>query len=321
MTGTLMQYTKMKDIFTGIFFSILIIFVMYIVPVIGLFAWVLLPLPVLFYRLKSGRSPSGIIVAISLAMLISTTGNPIFNALYFGSLLLTGFLLGECIERHLQIEKIILYSCLGVAGLATAVLTAYALTRTTGIEQLISGYMTRYHALSDQLLTESARMYPDVVIDRQLFEQASLWVMKSFPAIIISTYMTAALLNVVLIRRILRNHDIQVKTLENLRCWRAPDKLVIGLIAVSVLILLPVGVLKVVLINCLIIIMTVYFFQGIAVVSFYFQKKRVPFAIKSFFYVLVAIQPLFMLLVIGCGLFDTWMNFRRLDTPMDTIVE
>jgi uncharacterized protein YybS (DUF2232 family) len=60
--------------------------------------------------------------------------------------------------------------------------------------------------------------------------------------------------------------------------------------------------------------MFVYFFQGIAIVSFLFQKKSAPFALRSFFYILIAIQPLFMLLVIGVGLFDTWFNFRKLDT-------
>ncbi|MFA5905055.1 MAG: DUF2232 domain-containing protein, partial [Desulfobacula sp.] len=58
----------------------------------------------------------------------------------------------------------------------------------------------------------------------------------------------------------------------------------------------------------------VYFFQGIAVVSFFFQKKRTPFAIRFFFYLMVAILPQFLFLVIGCGLFDTWINFRKLDT-------
>ncbi len=315
-----MQYTKTKDILTGIFFSLLIIFVMYNLPIIGLFAWVLLPLPVLFYRLKTGRNGSGVIMAASLAMLLTQGGNPIFILLYFGSLLLTGFLLGECIERHLQIEKIILYSCLGVAGIAAAFSAAYVMTLTGGIEQLISGYMARYHDLSNQLLTQSAKMYPNWDIDRALIEQTTAWLMRAFPAIITSSYMIAALLNVVIIRRLLHSHGITIKSLENLKCWQAPDKLVAGLIAVSVFCLLPVGALKIILINCLIIIMTVYFFQGIAVVSFYFHKKQVPFAVKSLFYVL-AVQPLFMLLLTGCGLFDTWMNFRRLDTPLDTIVE
>ncbi|MCP4670460.1 MAG: DUF2232 domain-containing protein, partial [Desulfobacula sp.] len=57
-----------------------------------------------------------------------------------------------------------------------------------------------------------------------------------------------------------------------------------------------------------------YFFQGIAIVSFLFTKKRAPFALRFFLYILIAIQPFFMFLVIGMGLFDTWFNFRKLDT-------
>ncbi|MBU1342833.1 MAG: YybS family protein, partial [Proteobacteria bacterium] len=92
------------------------------------------------------------------------------------------------------------------------------------------------------------------------------------------------------------------------------DFLVFVVIAVSIFIFLPTGVLKLIAVNCLIILMFAYFFQGIAVASFFFQKRSAPFALRFFFYLLIAIQPLFMFLVIGFGLFDTWINFRKLNT-------
>jgi uncharacterized protein YybS (DUF2232 family) len=107
---------------------------------------------------------------------------------------------------------------------------------------------------------------------------------------------------------------IFIKSIENLNQWKAPDYLIFGVIAASIVIFLPLGVLKLLAVNCLIILMFVYFFQGIAVVSFFFHKKSAPFALRFFFYALIAVQPLFLLLVIGFGLFDTWINFRKLDT-------
>jgi uncharacterized protein YybS (DUF2232 family) len=58
--------------------------------------------------------------------------------------------------------------------------------------------------------------------------------------------------------------------------------------------------------------MSVYFFQGIAIVSFYFNKKRFPRVIRIFLYTLIAIQQLVLLAVIGLGFFDMWFNFRKL---------
>jgi len=77
---------------------------------------------------------------------------------------------------------------------------------------------------------------------------------------------------------------------------------------------LPMEAPKYVSINCLIVLMLVYFFQGIAVVSFFFQKKRSPTALRMFCYSLIAVQLYFLILVIGLGFFDNWINFRKLGT-------
>jgi uncharacterized protein YybS (DUF2232 family) len=61
--------------------------------------------------------------------------------------------------------------------------------------------------------------------------------------------------------------------------------------------------------------MTVYFFQGIAIVSFYFEKKHFPRTIRFLLYALIALQQLILLVVIGLGFFDLWVNFRRLGKP------
>jgi len=314
VTGTLIQPTAIKDILTGILLCILIIAIMYVMPLIGIFAWLFLPLPVLFYRLKVGRNGSGIIMATSLAVLIVFTHNVAFNTLYFGSLLMTGFFLGEYIENHLSIEKIMLYTGFTVLGACGAVLLIYSLTQGQGIEHLISNYVSRYQALSTQLFSESAQLYPEMQVDQQMLEKASSLFVIIFPGIFINSYLTMVWLNILLIKKLLSKKGIIVKSIENLNQWKAPDYLVFGVIALSLLIFLPIDVLKFFAVNCLIILMFVYFFQGIAVVSFFFQKKNAAFALKFFFYILIGIQPLFLFLVIGLGLFDTWINFRKLDT-------
>jgi uncharacterized protein YybS (DUF2232 family) len=65
--------------------------------------------------------------------------------------------------------------------------------------------------------------------------------------------------------------------------------------------------------NGLIILMMVYFFGGIAIVSFYFEKKKFPLALRFFLYSLIALQQFILLFVIGLGFFDMWLNFRKLE--------
>jgi uncharacterized protein YybS (DUF2232 family) len=178
----------------------------------------------------------------------------------------------------------------------------------------MSTYISRYHALSSQIFSDSAQLYPEMKVNRQMLEQASSMFVIALPGIFINSYLTMAWLNILLIKKLLLKKGIIVKSIENLNQWKAPDYLVFCVIALSVLLFLPRDGLKIFAVNCLIILMFVYFSQGIAVVSFFFQKKRAPLALRSFFYILIAIQPFFMFLVIGFGLFDTWFNFRKLDT-------
>jgi uncharacterized protein YybS (DUF2232 family) len=57
--------------------------------------------------------------------------------------------------------------------------------------------------------------------------------------------------------------------------------------------------------------MMIYFFQGIAIVSFYVEKKQFPRLLRVMLYGLIAMQQLLLLLVIAVGFFDTWIDFRR----------
>ncbi|HJO63605.1 MAG TPA: DUF2232 domain-containing protein, partial [Desulfobacterales bacterium] len=94
--------------------------------------------------------------------------------------------------------------------------------------------------------------------------------------------------------------------------WKAPDFLVWGVIGCGLTLLLPSKALKMFGLNGLIILMTIYFFEGIAIVSFYFEKKEFSRILRLFLYTLIVLQQIILFLIIGIGFFDTWLNFRRL---------
>ncbi len=69
--------------------------------------------------------------------------------------------------------------------------------------------------------------------------------------------------------------------------------------------------------NGLIVLMTIYFFQGIAIISFYFNKKNFSKGAKILLYGLIVLQQLLLFVVIGLGLFDAWLDFRKLDKQVE----
>jgi uncharacterized protein YybS (DUF2232 family) len=67
-----------------------------------------------------------------------------------------------------------------------------------------------------------------------------------------------------------------------------------------------------VLLNILLVLGAVYFFQGLAIVSFFFRKKLSPFVrMMAYLLILLFIQVVGVVIVV-LGIFDFWFDFRKL---------
>jgi uncharacterized protein YybS (DUF2232 family) len=113
-------------------------------------------------------------------------------------------------------------------------------------------------------------------------------------------------------RSLLKRRGLFFPAFGVLNLWKAPDSLVWVLIGCGGLLMLPGSTLKIIGVNGLLVLLMIYFFQGIAIVSFFFEKKQFPRLLRIFFYSLIAIQQIVLLVVIGLGLFDIWLNFRKI---------
>jgi hypothetical protein len=67
--------------------------------------------------------------------------------------------------------------------------------------------------------------------------------------------------------------------------------------------------------NGLIILIGLYFLQGLSIAAFLFQRFRLPRLLGAVSVLLLLFQPFLTLVVAGVGLFDVWFGFRRLSVP------
>lgn len=93
--------------------------------------------------------------------------------------------------------------------------------------------------------------------------------------------------------------------------WRLPPQLVWLLIAAGFALLVPLPALALVGRNLLAILLPLYFVQGLAVLSCFLQRKKWSPALKGLVYLLVFVLNPLPLLVVGVGIFDLWIDFRR----------
>jgi uncharacterized protein YybS (DUF2232 family) len=305
--GSIIKSRYIRDLIIGTGLCMAILAIAFSFPVLGVFALILLPLPVLFYRLKLGRNSAGIIMAVCFSVLMVVTRSMGFDMLYFGILLATGFLIGECIERQFGIEKTIIHTGAGILVVGLAGVMAIAASRNLSLGELFSNYTAQYFAVSGQL-------YSNMGIDKQQLDVLHTAVMYVLPGMIAVSLISTIWLNILIILKMLKKRGFNLKNLDNLNHYQAPEYMVWFVIALGVSLFLPVNALRYFSINGLIVLMLVYFFQGIAIVSFFFQKKESPTPIRVFCYSLIAVQLYVLLIVIGLGFFDTWINFRKLDT-------
>ena len=304
-----------KDIVNGVLLTSLIFFVSVFIPIIGFFGALFIPLPILFYRLKLGRKNGAIIPVISGSILYIVIGGMSADVLFFAELLLIGYMLGEQIESNSSIDKIMLYTTGSVLISGFVGLVLYSVLTGEGIYTVVSDYVTGNLDLTMVLYQNMGMSEENVhLIDRFLTELQPL-IVKILPAMVTASTLFVAWINILIARPVLKGRLRFYPDFGPLNMWKAPEYLVWGVIACGLALFLPGSTIKAIGQNGLLILMTVYFFQGIAIVSFYFEKKRFPRFIRFFLYTLIAVQHLILLAVIGLGFFDMWVNFRRSDKP------
>ena len=301
-----------KDIVNGVLITSLIFFVSVFIPIVGFVGALFIPLPVLFYRLKLGRNAGAIVPTISSLMMIVLLGDVSLDVFFFAGLFLIGFILGEVIELNLSIEKTMIYACGSVLLSGLTGLLIYSILSGEGIHAIVSNYVAKNLELTMVLYQNMGMSNENIQMISKSLDKIQDALVKIIPALVSVSTLFVAWTSILLAKPVLQRRSLFYPNFGPLNVWQAPEYLVWGVIGCSLALFLPNVWIKIVGLNGLLILMSVYFFQGIAIVSFYFNKKKLPRAIRIFLYALIAIQQLVLLAVIGLGFFDLWFNFRRL---------
>ena len=313
--------TVLRDTLHGVASAALISAVAVSIPVIGFFALLLLPQPFIFYRLKLGRKQTGIIMGAALLVLFLIIGQFFADVVFLLGMMGLGLFMGEFIERGHRVEEVIAYACGAVLSAGAVLLLIYAAGLDMGIRELAADYIGRN-------LEKTIQLYEKIGISEasiQMLERSKAEItgilLRLSPSLTAVGLLFAGWINLLVGRRLIGGWQGRGAVFEALNRWRAPDWLVWAVIAGIVLILIPGGAGRFFGANALVVLMLVYFFQGIAVVAFYFDKKQVPPLFRWLVYAFIGIQQILLLLVVAIGFCDVWANFRRLQTPPDAPAE
>lgn len=289
----------------GLFLSISFI------PLAGFFTGILTPLPTTLAVMRLGPPGAWLVPGIS-----ALAGGAILLQLgmahsipYFCALLCMGIVLGYGTRRLWSSEKIIGLSSLAVTAIS-ALLIALSFIETKGeliglLEQDLQGAIS---AAMTQLGTPSPEMQE---MEASLIALVPLMV-RIMPGIIVSCALGISWLNMLVARRYCRAAALGGFIRDDWTRWKAPEPLVWVVIASGLALLAPIEDLKYPALNLLVVLGSIYFLQGLAVVSFYFDKWKLPAIFRALIYGILVVQQVGSMATAVVGLFDMWFDFRKM---------
>jgi uncharacterized protein YybS (DUF2232 family) len=306
---------KVKDLAIGIGVTSILFTITILSPILGFLCTFGIPLPTIVYRAKLGRKQGMLVPAGSLVILVLILGGFSLDILYFLELLLIGYVLYEACEQQISVERTIGFTSFVAVLAGLIVLLVFSVTSETGIISLVSGYIRKNLEATLILYQEMGMSADNLGRVKESLEQIQYVFVRILPALAVISTLVVTWTSLLLSRPLLRRLNLFFPDFGSLNHWKAPDPLVWAVIGSGLMLLLPSNGIKLAGTNGLLVLMTIYFFQGIAIISYYFEKKRFPRILRIFLYALIALQQFLLLLIIVLGFFDIWLNFRRL--PVD----
>ena len=343
VAAAVMAAFRDSSLFLGAGVSVGLFSAITLIPIFGVLFGVFTPVPLVYFYFRRGRifGLTMIGVAAMAVAVLSTTILKPFGVLFFLEYAVLAAFMAEGFGRGHSPEKLVGYPALAIITLALSMLGFSSLVAgqnplsfgRTMIERQIRASLQVYEAvLTGQDLGERPSE-PSGARDRQTEldrgekpavarpERApssalvgmTKFLVGIFPGLMVMGALLVAWANFMLGRLLLfRAAGLPIR-LADLKRWRSPEGMVWVTIGCGFGLFIPLGWLKVMALNGLMVLGLIYFLQGLCILSFWMDKKRVPPLFRAMVYTLIALQQYLVIMLATLGLFDMWLDIRRLN--------
>lgn len=299
-------FTGIGTVLSSILFSAYIV-----IPPAGLLFGLLAPFPAILARLRYGRG-TAVIVTLAATTLLSLEFGVQAGLLYLVQSGVIALLLPELLLRDLGAARSIAWTT--TVNLLVYVVVACAMLFISGqsLQQLHGLAVTEINTSVTQALAlyEKAGIKgDDLAALKQSMTTAAHLLISLYPALATVLLIVMAGCNLALVKRYSQQFCFNVKIGE-FRSFRNPDMLVWLLIAAGFAMLTDVPMVTTPALNVLVVLVLLYFLQGMAVISSMFFRFGSAVALRFMLYLLLIVQPYMAALVAAIGIFDLWGDFR-----------
>ncbi len=271
------------------------------------------PAPLLGYAVGFPHALRRISVAVALAAaLVAAGAGMAAAATYVASFGLAAGAMCYMLERHQPFEVIVLSAAMVVILAGTVAALAFAgspVALAHAVHNQLVADLMRGEGLSKMLGVDAA-----IAPDTQGFIVDT--VMRLTPALVGVASALMVLLNLAVFWRFGgKQQRVGYTLFGDLARWSAPEWLIWPLLVSGFGWFIPLAPLATIALDCFLCIVAVYFCQGLAIMAFYFKQLGMPPVARGLIYFVTLVQPVLTALVGAAGVFDLWVDFRRLKPP------
>lgn len=267
----------------------------------------LVPWPVAFLAVRLGAALA-FSALLASCLLLDIVGSPALAVAYLVQFGLGSVMVPYLLSRGWRWDAAVLSGTGLSVGGGIIALSAYALKQgqsslafadnwaRTEIDKALSAL--EYAKLPADVAQQTEKMVQD--LGNRLVEL--------YPAM---TILTIAVMLLVLVVFLSRKADQFLPAQSLFHAWKVAEHLVWILIVSGAAVLFLDGAWHRLALNVLVVVLAIYFLQGLAILKHFFNVKRLSPFLRGLGYFLVVVSFPLRILATGVGIFDLWIDFRK----------
>lgn len=279
------------------------------IPFAGALLMMFAPGPILGYAVgRDGALWRALAAAAVATGLVALAGGPMAGLGYVASFGIATLIICWGLTRQWRFELIVVattgvLAVLGVAG--ALIITGSPAVLIKDLHDTLLAAMTRSEQFYRMFGMESG-------IEPAAREKIVNLTVQLAPALSLMAVALMVLFNLLVFWRWMGKTRLAYPLFADLVRWHSPDWLIWVFLAAGFALFAPIVSVQTLAINSFVSVGAVYFCQGLAVVAFYLRMLAMPSAVRGVLYLVTIMQPVLASIVCAVGVFDMWVDFRRL---------
>jgi uncharacterized protein YybS (DUF2232 family) len=222
-----------------------------------------------------------------------------------------GLLIAQIAAQNGSVEKIIIYPALFIIVIICFYFIYGGFTISVNPWQLAEKYIAATIQANVKFYSQLPLNAEDIKFIKDNEKNIIDGFTQIFPSLVIISSTLIIWANFLLGKQILGKAGITWPKFTELTRWKSPELIIWIFIISGGLFFVPHKDINIFGLNIFLVTCFIYLLQGLAIVSFLFQSRKVHLFLRYIFYFFIAVQQMLMIPIIAIGLFDIWIDFRK----------